>query len=161
MNEHDASRTREGMSRRTFLGRLLGGSLVLALLGSVRALWRFLTPPITTPAPPPVPVPDASSLTPGGLLYIAPARAYLARDEHGYFAISAVCTHLGCLVDQTPEGFRCPCHGSRFAPDGTVEAGPAAQPLPHLALRQNADRQVVIDRTQTVPPDARLTPSLG
>jgi len=159
MDEHDTSPMTQTVSRRTFLGRLLGGSLALVLLGTARALWRFLTPPFTTPAPPPVPVPDASSLAPGGLLYVAPARAYLARDEHGYFAISAVCTHLGCLVDRTPEGFRCPCHGSRFAPDGTVEAGPATRPLPHLALRQDADRQVVIDRTQTVPPDVRLTTS--
>jgi glycine/D-amino acid oxidase-like deaminating enzyme/nitrite reductase/ring-hydroxylating ferredoxin subunit len=59
------------------------------------------------------------------------------RDGHGELqAVSARCTHLGCLVgwNEADRTWECPCHGSRFAADGTVLQGPATEPLPRLTL---------------------------
>lgn len=55
------------------------------------------------------------------------------RDDDGQVsAVSAECTHRGCLVafTDTERTWECPCHGSRFTTDGTVLDGPANRPLP-------------------------------
>lgn len=54
------------------------------------------------------------------------------RDEDGtVHAVAARCTHLGCLVafNRAERTWECPCHGSRFDPDGNVVQGPATRPL--------------------------------
>ncbi|MBN1527856.1 MAG: (2Fe-2S)-binding protein, partial [Thermoleophilaceae bacterium] len=57
----------------------------------------------------------------------------MARDDDGTLhAVSARCTHLGCIVNwnDAERSWDCPCHASRFAPDGSVLQGPAVEPLP-------------------------------
>ncbi|GGX73046.1 FAD-dependent oxidoreductase [Streptomyces minutiscleroticus] len=57
----------------------------------------------------------------------------VSRDEEGKLhAVSARCTHLGCLVafNKAEQTWDCPCHGSRFDRDGGVVQGPATKPLP-------------------------------
>ncbi|MFD7438489.1 Rieske (2Fe-2S) protein [Streptomyces sp. NPDC059861] len=48
-----------------------------------------------------------------------------------YKAFSSKCTHQGCAVKDVKDGvIICPCHDSRFsATDGSVQQGPATQPL--------------------------------
>jgi glycine/D-amino acid oxidase-like deaminating enzyme/nitrite reductase/ring-hydroxylating ferredoxin subunit len=59
----------------------------------------------------------------------------LARDDAGdLHAVSARCTHLGCIVayNDAERSWDCPCHGSRFGVDGSVLEGPAVGPLPRV-----------------------------
>lgn len=52
---------------------------------------------------------------------------------------SAVCTHLMCIVqwNHAEQTWDCPCHGSRFAVDGSVLEGPAYRPLPEIKIIRN------------------------
>nr|WP_324616097.1 FAD-dependent oxidoreductase [Streptomyces sp. NRRL F-5727] len=55
-------------------------------------------------------------------------------DDGGLHAVSAVCTHMGCVVAFNPaeRTWECPCHGSRFGTDGRLLQGPALQPLERM-----------------------------
>lgn len=63
--------------------------------------------------------------------------AYLIKDGHGWYALSAHCTHLGCIInfDSKTGQFHCPCHGSAFDISGKRIAGPAKQALSRLPLK--------------------------
>ncbi|MET8771344.1 FAD-dependent oxidoreductase [Streptomyces sp. NPDC004658] len=85
---------------------------------------------------PPVPVDD---LAPGdgALVRSGSERLAVHRDDEGVLhAVSARCTHLGCLVsfNRAERAWECPCHGSRFDVDGRVLQGPAVTPLERRAL---------------------------
>jgi len=56
----------------------------------------------------------------------------VSRDDTEFFAVSAECTHQGCLIPAfaATKTSTCPCHGSRFGHDGRVIRGPANAPLP-------------------------------
>jgi nitrite reductase/ring-hydroxylating ferredoxin subunit len=75
---------------------------------------------------------------------------YLIRNDQGIAAVSGQCPHLGCGVRPASGGFECPCHGSTFASDGTVQRGPANRDLAWFEVRLEGG-QVVIDPTHQVP----------
>lgn len=71
-------------------------------------------------------------------------------DERG---IVDNCTHLGCTFpwNEKAEQFQCPCHGSRFAADGSVERGPADRPLKLVHIAVKDDQIWIIPWTETDP----------
>jgi glycine/D-amino acid oxidase-like deaminating enzyme/nitrite reductase/ring-hydroxylating ferredoxin subunit len=87
----------------------------------------------------PAEIDSADDLKPGdgGIMRDGTAKIAVCRDNDGSLhARSAVCTHLGCHVhwNSTEQCWDCPCHGSQFAPNGAVLAGPAIAPLPPADL---------------------------
>ena len=73
----------------------------------------------------------------GTIVRIGPRQIAVCRDDDGTLhALSARCTHLGCIVgwNDADRAWECPCHGSRFAADGTIVQGPATADLPREQL---------------------------
>jgi Rieske Fe-S protein len=81
---------------------------------------------------------------------------FVFRDERGIYAISAVCTHLGCIVAKSQQGFACPCHGSKFDHRGDVVGGPAPRPLPWLEVSRAADGKLLVLADNEVPEGTRF-----
>lgn len=69
----------------------------------------------------------------------------LQREPGVFSAFSAVCTHLGCVVQWLPEQgeFLCPCHAGRFSADGQVLAGPPPTPLETMPVALQGDQLVI------------------
>jgi len=116
-------------SRRNFLATL---ALAFASAGM---LWRYLTPGIARRRTVAVRVRRSALPAEGALVYREERVALLSEGETIY-ALSLVCTHLGCSVTVTADGLVCPCHGSRFDRAGRVLHGPADRPLSRLELEE-------------------------
>jgi Rieske Fe-S protein len=93
---------------------------------------------------------------PIGEAYVPAGRSVaIFRDAEGVYAVSTICTHLGCVVKANPDGFECPCHGSRFAHDGVVTKGPAPRPLPWVKISGSGSNWMV-DEAAVVTPGTKV-----
>jgi len=79
----------------------------------------------------------------GRIIELDGQKVAVYRDARGAVTKrSAVCTHMACIVDwnEAERTWDCPCHGSRFKPDGKVIAGPAESPLAPIASSASTKR---------------------
>jgi nitrite reductase/ring-hydroxylating ferredoxin subunit len=140
----------EPVARRDVLGLAaiwaMGSTLLFALAGILRLPRAAVLP---TPSRKfKVALPESLA---AGQAFVPPGRSVaLFRDAEGVYAISTVCTHLGCIVKASAQGFDCPCHGSKFAADGTVLRGPAPTALKWLKVT-GSGTDVVVDEEAPVP----------
>lgn len=77
----------------------------------------------------------------------------------GVEVLSAVCPHLGCEVPWNADAgkFMCPCHGSVFAPDGSLIQGPALRGMDTLAIKMDEDALMVrYEYFQALLPDKKV-----
>ncbi|MFQ5776783.1 MAG: ubiquinol-cytochrome c reductase iron-sulfur subunit [Terriglobia bacterium] len=144
------------VTRRSFLSWASLGSFLAALGVATAGVARLPNPPVL-----PGPVrrykigfPDDYPV--GSEKHLEKENLFVFRDEEGLYAVSAVCTHLGCVVARSPEGFSCPCHGSKFDPAGKVKGGPAPRPLPWLEVTRAPDGQLVVLADNEVPAGNRF-----
>jgi cytochrome b6-f complex iron-sulfur subunit len=75
---------------------------------------------------------------------------WIVRDDEKIYALSTVCTHLGCTPNwQANEAkFKCPCHGSGFYKTGINFEGPAPRPLERFKIALTDDGEIMVDKTQ-------------
>lgn len=74
---------------------------------------------------------------------------WVVRSYDGLYALSTVCTHLGCTPNWliTDNKFKCPCHGSGFRKSGINFEGPAPRPLERYKVTLTEDGQVFVDKS--------------
>ena len=73
----------------------------------------------------------------GGMIFTGPQVVVTQPSAGEFKAFSAVCTHMGCIVNQISNGtIDCPCHGSQYSiTTGDVVSGPAPRPLPAKVIK--------------------------
>jgi len=146
------------VTRRNFLSLVGWGSLLTAtgmfLVGMVRSMIPSVLyePPAKFKAGKPEDYPE------GIPTLISEEKVFIDRDENGIFAMSAICTHLGCRVlwMESENGFHCPCHGAKFDRAGINGEGPAPSPLPRLEISVDRDGRMVVDKGKEVNREFRL-----
>jgi len=145
----------EPMPRRDWLGLsslwTMAGALVFGIAGMMRL------PKAAVLASPSkkfrVTLPETLA---AGEPFIPPGRAVAVfKDAEGIYAVSTICTHLGCVIKPNSEGFECPCHGSRFASNGEVTKGPAPRALPWLKVSISGGT-ATIDEGAIVPSGTKV-----
>lgn len=140
------------LNRREFFIKL--GATSLAVAGGAACVFgvRYLSPNVLY-EPSPVVSAGKPEHYPENSVTLDPRMGvFVVRSGEGFYALDAVCTHLGCLTVWKPEAgvIACPCHGSTFQRDGTIIAGPAPRPLPRLKMWMADDGNLMIDRSTTV-----------
>ncbi len=128
----------------------------LATAGFVVNTFRYLVPTVLYEPPARFTVGHPDAFPAGSVTFLEDRRLFLFNGADGFFAVSSVCTHLGCNVKRVATGFECPCHGSRFDENGRVVHGPAPTGLAWYALSLSPRGELIVDLERTVGPDFRL-----
>jgi cytochrome b6-f complex iron-sulfur subunit len=76
-------------------------------------------------------------------------RVWIIRTQDSIYALSGVCTHLGCTPRWLPKDdkFKCPCHGSGFYRTGVNFEGPAPRALERFKVARAENGEIIVDRS--------------
>jgi cytochrome b6-f complex iron-sulfur subunit len=139
-------------TRRDFGSKVAFGSFWAAIATASVGVAKLLMPNVTPEASTRVKLGHPEEFPSGTSKVFADRNLFVFSDDEGIWAISAVCTHLGCVVSRLPDGqFDCPCHGSRFNASGKAFSGPAPRGLDWLAIRRAPNGILYADTALQVP----------
>jgi len=147
--------------RRAFFVKLGLGSLSIAAAGTAAFSYQFLSPNVLYEPSPIINAGKPENYAVDSVTLDVNSGIYLIRAQEGFFSLSAVCTHLGCMTAWKPELgiIACPCHGSKFyvfetnkIPGAKIE-GPAPRPLPWLEVSLSDEGDLIVDRSKQIEPN--------
>ncbi len=160
-NDKVQTAVNSGVDRREFFVRIGLGSMGIAAAGTAAFAYQFLSPNVLYEPSPVVNMGKPASYQLDSVTLDVDARIFVIHAQEGFFALNAVCTHLGCLTAWKPDTGRieCPCHGSKFAvfqPPGKMPGekveGPAPKPLPWLKMSLSDEGELIVDRSEEIRP---------
>ena len=122
------------------------GSIMVGILSWVRMMYpRVLFEPPTQFK---VGFPTEYSVGEVSTKWVQAYRVWIVREKEGFYALIAICTHLGCTPLWLPaeDKFKCPCHGSGYHRDGVNFEGPTPRPLERAKITLAEDGQILVDK---------------
>ncbi|MGQ9628897.1 MAG: QcrA and Rieske domain-containing protein [bacterium] len=137
------------VTRRRFVNYLLGGGLIATAISALYPIINFIIPPKVKEA-------EVVSAVAGKVGELSPNSAKIFRfgsrpgiliraADGTYRALSAVCTHLSCIVQYRPDlqHIWCACHNGHFDLNGRVLSGPPPKPLEEFAVNIQGENIIV------------------
>jgi cytochrome b6-f complex iron-sulfur subunit len=142
----------KGCTRRDAFVKLGVGSIAVASTGAAVFGYEFLYPNVLYEPSPIVDEGKPDRYPLGSVTQDLESGVYIVHGPQGIYAMSAICTHLGCLTvwNEALGIVACPCHGSKFNRDGTKIEGPAPRPLVWLQASLNDEGDLLVDRSVAV-----------
>jgi cytochrome b6-f complex iron-sulfur subunit len=146
------------VSRRDFLNEITLGALGIAGLGGTALTYQYFSPNVLFEPPMTFRAGNPDLYPVNSVTFLQDQLVYIVRTSAGFYAVSAVCTHLGCITQWKPDAdmIACPCHGSKFHRDGVKIEGPAPRPLPHFVISLTADGELLVNKLETIKADKAL-----
>ena len=142
------------VDRKGFLGWMTVGWLAFSAAtgGFFTMIIRFLFPNVLFEPPQSFKIgfPDDFAIGMVDTRFKKEHAVWIVRNKEGLYALSTVCTHLGCTPNwlNAEQKFKCPCHGSGFRITGIHFEGPAPRPLERFKIYRAEDGQVIVDKTK-------------
>jgi len=146
---------KKDINRKGFLGWLSLGWLAFAGAtgGFFTVMIRFLFPNVLFEPPQSFKIGYPDEFTKGKVdtRFKKKHAVWIVRDDNSIYALSTVCTHLGCTPNwlEAEQKYKCPCHGSGFRKSGKNFEGPAPRPLERFAISLAGDGKIIVDKTRS------------
>lgn len=140
-------------TRRRFLVKLGLGTCAATGIGAALSMGDFLEPKVLFEPDSRFRAGHISDFPEGTVRFNQEQRVYLIGGRAGVYAMSAVCTHLGCITRHIPGelSIACPCHGSKFDLEGNVLFGPARNPLSWIDVKADTAGNLTVDASVVIP----------
>lgn len=145
---------KEKVTRRSFISWMTVAwtAFTASMLAAATATTRFMFPNVLFEPPPTFKAGFPNEIQVGQVDERFKQRfaVWLVRDAEGIYALSTVCTHLGCTPNwlEAEQKFKCPCHGSGYYKTGVNFEGPTPRPLERYAISIADDGQILVDRSR-------------
>lgn len=158
MPESEAGALKGILHRRRFLEVTGKFGFFGAVAGIFASTARFLLPNVLYEPPATFTIGTVEDFPPDSVTFLEKNQLFIFRRREGLYAISSICSHLGCNVRWNTEGqeFECPCHGSFFDKTGKTISGPAPKPLKWYELSLVGDGKLQVNTHRTVNENFRL-----
>lgn len=164
ISEDESGENIPKICRRKFLNTIGNTATGIVLLGGLGVTLDYLKPNLILEMPKEFKVGPVDSIQPNSVIYEPEQKVFIVRDEQGsFYALSAVCTHLGCTakwnvsgIDGNPDNvISCPCHGSLFNKKGELIEGPAQRDLDKFRIRLE-DNELIVNTAEKVSEDEMI-----